>query len=345
MKRIGWFVIITLTAQWGLARDPISDEKIGQIIDQFQYITNYQIDEMALDTKGSARCLIYDLDLTTDYPGMPDPLKVDGRLYLPNPNRLGGDTVPMVVMLPPMGGINMLDRRMANTFCDEKIAAYIIMNDFTGVQSGNTPPVDDHDKAFHRTISALKASLAFANDYEHTNGEKVGLFGVSLGGILGSFSMQTQAQVAAGFFIVAGGDVPSILADSDQEDVTRVRQERMQQEGFNSKAEYEAWLRLHLNYDPQDLAPSVPTETVQMVISRDDYHVPTARQVDLHGAFGEPQAYYFNSGHVGTVIDVLLWESNRLIISDFFKERFTLENPRVELARQWLSGFSLGRYF
>ena len=342
MERILILLSLLVAVQTAWARDPISDEKLTQIVDQFQYITIYNIKDNNTNSGSWDTCWYYTTNLETDYPGATGNYEIKTKFYIPNRDDLGTDQVPFVILLPPMGGANFLDESMAETLCSRNIAAMIITNDFTGVQNGDVPPVEDHDMAFHRTVAGVKAAMAFAKDDPNVNGDKVGLFGVSLGGILGSFAMSTQLDISAGYFVVAGGDVPHILAYSDNEQVARIRVERMKLEGFTTKDEYEDYLRVNMSLDPFDLSRSVPSETISMVLSRNDTTVPTEDQLLLHTGYGQPKVQYTNSGHVDAVIETLLWGDSRRKIADFFKERFKLENPR--LSTRWLEQFDLSRY-
>jgi hypothetical protein len=102
----------------------------------------------------------------------------------------------------------------------------------------------------------------------------------------------------------------------------------MQAEGIQNNADYEAFLRQYILFDPLDTAKTMLPETLRMVISRNDTSVPTPNQLTLHEAFGRPQASYTNSSHVSTVISTLWGASDRAAIARFFKQRFQLENPR-----------------
>lgn len=342
MERIIVIILAIFTVQITWARDPISDNKLAQVIDQFQYITQYREIKNKSHSSGWDSCWEYTINLETDYPGMTNPLEVTTNFYIPNRDDLGSEQIPMVILLPPMGGKNFLDEKMANTLCSKNIAAMIVTNDFTGIQSGDVPPVEDHEMAIHRSVAGVKAAMAFGVDDVNIDGDKLGIFGVSLGGVLGTFVMETQANLAAGYFVVAGGDIPYILANSTNDEVRRVRRVRMEEEGFTTKEEYEAFLRVHMSLDPFDLGRALPAETVNMVISKNDTTVPTQNQIDLHMALGSPDATYSNSGHVDTVIDTLFWGDGRRRIANFFAERFKLENPR--LTQRWLDQFSLDRF-
>lgn len=322
--------MISGSTAWGF--QPLNDLELAAVIDEFQYENNYE--EVESTQTSAGHCWVYSKKITVTYPTSSDPLVVNLRQYIPNRNRLGTEQVPAVLMLPPIGGENMLDRRMAETFCANSISAIILTDDFGYIDAqsqGDLRPVEDHQETFYRVGAAVKGTLALISDDEQVNETKVGLFGVSLGGVLGAFMMGTQEAISAGYFVVAGGDIPEILAVSQQSEVSRIRRKRMETEGLHTQEEYEDFLRQHILFDPLDMAKTMLPETIEMVVARRDTSVPTPNQEILHSAYGEPSAHYHNYGHSQTVIATLFWASRRRDIANFFNRRFATPNPRPNL--------------
>jgi hypothetical protein len=327
-------------------REPLNDQQIADIIGQFQYDNNFK--EISSDLSGGSwdSCWVYKKTIQTIYPTALEPLEIQLTMYIPNRKDLGNKKIPSVIMLPPTGGINFLDKSMGNTFCSNNIAAVILENDFANiVYQADEKLLDplDHEESYYRATAAVKAAMAMTAIDDNINSEKIGLFGVSLGGILGSFVMSTQEQISAAFIVVSGGDVPEILTNSQQDEVSRIRHKRMTEQGFTTKQEYEDFLRKYITIDPLDIARMMIPETLKMVISNNDKNVPTTNQLSLFEAYGKPSATYSNSGHVDTVVATMFMGSKRQIIANFFKERFALPNPRPPLFK-WLNDFSLKQY-
>ncbi len=331
MDRIVLFLFLFNFSLLSMARDPLPAESIGDVLTDFQYESQYTIVDDNENSSSWSSCWTYNRVIETTFPNMQEPLDVNLQMYVPNRKSLGDEEVPVVFILPPVGGANFLDRNMAETFCDNKIAAIIISNDFANIDSqsnGSLLPPEDHGQALHRAVAGVKATMAMVTDDLNLNQKKMGIFGASLGGILGSFAMTTQKEIAAGYFIVAGGDIPNILAHSQQEDVARIRRKRMAAENIETKEEYETYIRNYVTLDPIDLGLTMLPETIKMVISKRDDAVPTENQYNLHQAFGEPEADYSNDGHVDTVVGSLLFGNSRRRIANFFKDRFKVDNPR-----------------
>lgn len=340
------FLSVLLVALPGQARDPLQPEEVADIIEQFQYAPVYQEVSSKQTNWKSSGCWTIEKVFETKYPDLEEPFKVAMTMYIPNRKRLGDKTVPAVIMIPPVGGVNLLDKRTAGTLCDSKIAGIIVANDFANIQyqadKALLPP-EDHQKTFHRIGAAVKGIMKMISDDKNLDYDRVGMFGVSLGGILGSFVMATQPDIAAGYFVVAGGDVPQILATSKQDEVSKIRARRMREQGFKNSAEYEEFLREYITFDPADLGITMPRDTINMMISRQDTRVPTENQFLLHKAFNEPEATYSSKEHLMAIFGFLFPGAGRKRIARFFTERFKLENPRPK-AFDWIDNLIPAMY-
>ena len=296
-----------------------------KISNEFNYQPVYAIKEIK-QVKQTNDCDIYNFLIETTYPGLGDTFEFAGEIFRP---RYSKEKVPVALLFPPVGGKNMYDDRMAKTFCSREIAVFLPTEDLTGIDQKEIPPVEDHDHALRRVIAVSKVFIELSVEDQQIDGEKIGIFGASLGGIVGSFSMGLLPSISAGFFLVAGGDVPYILAHSTQRKVAWIKSRRKAKYGFPSDKAYEAWLNSHMDFDPLDVAVNIPTESVKLVISKNDGSVPSNTQWNLHKALGEPDYFLSRDNHVNTIMSYLGSKKNRNGVADFFLQRFESENPRV----------------
>ena len=215
LKCIFWFALLVVFSACGkfsgLGSDTSNLFGKPKASRDFYYTSEYKMLEMNR-IRRRRTCMIHEFSLETTYPQLGNKtFTVNGQFFLP---RNVSTDVPVVLIFPPVGGMNTLDEEMAKTFCDSKIAVFVPTTDMTGLEQEAIPPVEDHNQALYRVVSFTKALAAYAADEAGLNGEKVGLMGASLGGILSSFAMSVVPEVSVGYFIVAGGDLPSVLAHS-----------------------------------------------------------------------------------------------------------------------------------
>lgn len=320
MARISFIIIFfSCISLW--AYTPISESKKHALIQEFNYTPQILVKQEGKGGVCAGDTLIYE----TSYPQLGGNITIEARTYFPKKSG-----APIVVQLPPMGGVNILDKGMANTFCKNNIAVILVATNLTGFDGNTAMPMSDHDEAFRRAVAAIKGALSYASLKGTVDVDKAGIFGVSLGGILGSVAFGVMDELSAATLIVNGGDIPYILAYSDQEEVSRLRNIRMKQDGYKTAEEYESALRQVLQLDPMHFASEINPEFVKQYLSNKDENVPTIKQKEYHEAIGSPQeVQFYNSGHVSTVISVLFGGSNRQKIAQWFNDRFKLPNPRT----------------
>ena len=308
-----------------LAYTPISESRRAELFAQFRYEPQIQITQL----KKATGCRAQEVQYDTSYPERETPYTVKARLYLP-----AKENIPLVLMLPPIGGSNVLDTDLAQTLCRSGMAALLLLNDFGQIESSQLVPVEDHNHTVRRVVAALKGGILLAQaEIPAVNSERVGLFGASLGGILGSMAYGVLPELSAATFLVNGGDVPHILAFSTERRIARIRRARMAEQGLKTNADYEAYLNRHLIFDPLHFVPFIPPETVKLYLSKSDDLVPTQDQMLLYEALGSPQGtVFYNVNHYLSIFSALGVASERQNIADWFLQRFSLENPRVQLS-------------
>lgn len=315
------FLILGLTLP-AYAYRPITDDKLQELVQSFQYTpTVKQI------RASKASCQAQDVEFTTTYPQRDSELTIKAKSFVPVNLAV---KVPVIFMLPPLGGASSLDLLIGERFCKNNLAAFIITTNLTGLNSDELVPVTDHDHTHRRVAAALKGAMIVASTYPEINIEKAGLFGISLGGILGSVAYSVIPELSAATLFVNGGDVPHILAVSDQVPIINLKKARMREQGFTAVEQYEAFLNDHLEIDPLHFAKMVNPETVKLYLSNNDKSVPTVNQIDYYNAIGKPKETKFSSlGHMETVLSVLATGTGKQQIADWFHSRFSQRNPRV----------------
>jgi len=323
MKTYLSFLLVLGLAFPTFAYRPISDEKLQELVQSFQYTpTVRQI------RTSTASCQAQDIEFTTTYPQRDSELNIKAKSFVPvNPSA----KVPVIFILPPLGGATSLDVVVAERFCKNNLAAFIITTNLTGLNSDVLVPVTDHDHTHRRVAAALKGALIVASSYPEINVSKAGLFGISLGAILGSVAYSVIPELSAATLFVNGGDVPHILAVSDQGPIVNLKKERMKEQGFTTTAQYEAFLNDNLEIDPLHFAKMIKPETVKMYLSNNDKSVPTVDQVNYYNAIGKPAETKFSSlPHMETVLSILAVGNGKQQIADWFNLRFSLPNPRMK---------------
>lgn len=320
MKTLLSSILVLGAAQTLLAYRPISDGRMQDLLQEFNYTPNVELLRTVTPT-----CKLQDIEYTTTYPQLDTPLKIQAKIVVPD---VAGS--PVIFMLPPLGGSNPLDVMMAETFCKNKMAAIIITSNLTGIDQAALVPVTDHDHTHRRVASAIKGGIIVARTFANIDTRKVGLFGASLGGILGSVAYEVIPEISAATFIVNGGDVPHILANSDQTPVVKLKNARKAEMGFTTDAQYEDYLNNNLTLDPLHFTKLIKPEATKLYLSRSDISVPSADQMAFYNAIGTPvETLFYNLPHAQTILAVLGLGTQKQKTADWFLQRFALPNPRT----------------
>lgn len=302
---------------------PIDDNKLQELVESFNYVPNVNIIK-----RSKVSCEAQEMTYTVTYPQGQGLLTINAKTFIPEVGP-AAVKVPMIIILPPMGGANTLDMATAKNFCDNRMAAIIITTNLTGLKS-SIVPVTDHDDTHRRVAAAIKGLMIIGRTYAEIHPEKTGLFGASLGGILGSIAYSVIPEISAVTFLVNGGDVAHILATSRQKEIVNLKVARKKEQGLNNDADYEAYLNANLTLDPMHFAKLIDPETVRLYLSRNDDIVPSADQLLYYRALGSPKDIkFYDTGHVGTIVKVLSLSDEKQKIAEWFLKKFTKINPRL----------------
>lgn len=142
---------------------------------------------------------------------------------------------------------------------------------------------------------------------------RIGACGASLGGITTALLCAVEPRIRAGAVLLAGGDLPRVLVESDEPRIARWRAER----GLDPAA-LGARLAAEVESDPLLLAPAVDARRLLVVQARFDAAVPAACQERLWEALGRPERWVLPTGHRSAGV-YLPWLVPLLV--EFFQER------------------------
>lgn len=213
-----------------------------------------------------------------------------------------------IIILPPTGGVTLLERRYAAQLCQQKFNA-IILAQWSG-DNEHSLDLDIHQRLYDRAQRALKLLI------DSLDSTYIGLLGTSVGGIHASMAITHINRINSVFTIAAGAPVASIIVHSDQKVLAKAKRARMKQFDFRSEVDYEKALQQHIFWDIFN--PQVPIENKSfgMIIATKDMTVPTPYQIKLKEFWQPSTVIQIPYGHISGI----LWSSffyNKEILSFF----------------------------
>ena len=213
-----------------------------------------------------------------------------------------------VIIIPPTGGANFLDRSYANLLQEAGINAYIL----TGHTDDDELNYDlgIHQRFYSRVLHALEMTVNHI-PVDH----KIGLLGTSVGGIHTAVAVTRIPRVESAFVITAGAHIPSIIAYSNQAAMELAWKKRKEMYHFKTRAEYVKALEEAIELK---IMPVETKKKLGMIIGRYDKTVPLSNQ-ELLKEYWKPQVEIrLPYGHMTSIL--MSWFLKRGEIVRFFSD-------------------------
>ncbi len=289
---------------------------------------NYTPEVTVQNIEGKSRCRGGRLSYTTTLNQSNEPYQVHAKIYIPEQDSsVENEKRQIVFVLPTIKGgqrlAGLVDRYTAYSFCNRKFISVLIENDFTGLSSGAPLAISENELSIRRVVATLKGGVQVGIRNLNVDPNKVALFGASLGGILGTTAYGLMDEITAGSFIVAGGDLPHILTNSDQKPIIGLKEQAMAQYNLETEQQYQEFLKEYLKFDPLTFANFIDTEDIKLYLSKKDKAVPTVDQLKLYNELGQPETrFYHSTGHAFTIFRVLVFSRQKKHMAQWFNDRF-----------------------
>lgn len=214
-----------------------------------------------------------------------------------------------IIIMPPTGGVNLLDRSWARNLCAAGFNAHIVEH-WTG-DDEYALDFGIHQRFYERTQKAIGMVLNHLSKAQF-----IGILGTSIGGVHAGMTMGLHPRIDAAFVIAGGADMPTMIANSDQDLMVETWKKRKQQFNLPDKASYIKLLHENIKYDALKLPRNFEGKKLGMVISKDDSTVPYENQVKLRELWKPQTVINYSLNHFWTIVFSWLWDTNEVI--DFF---------------------------
>lgn len=314
-----WLVSVAIVgvASVGFAKplDTISYEEIEWRLQELEHVAwNQKVEEKNVSKGWSCITSTLHLEVIDPQTGVARPIAVSlKRPYSEKP-------VPLVVVLPTIEGSTPLEPEITSNLCGKKMASIVAEISDNSVPE-EMPSWGIEDRRNRDSVMAIRTILDYAETDARFDKNKMGLIGLSQGGVTASLLAAVEAdRLKAVVMAVGVGNIPYILANSTNSNVSALRDRRMKHLGLASVEQYEDELRQTVKYDPLYFAPLVRTDRLLMVMAQSDTVVPYIAQQEQYEKFGRPSQELYSGGHVGTLIGMTFWYFGA--VTDFLKTRF-----------------------
>ncbi len=227
------------------------------------------------------------------------------------------EPVPVIVILPIFNGQLRISRYFARHFVNQGWAVVVVDRDRSELEDDILDPEDAISASirdYMRVLDWVAADPAYDPD-------RVGIFGVSLGGMdavmLAALDDRVNSVVAA----MAGGDLTDVVMSTSYRSINRTIEHQLEVSGLSREA-FRRELDENIRTEPVALAPYVNAEDVLLILTRGDWIVPFSAQEELLESLGNPESLVLPTGHRTSVVYFPLLRSTAF---DFFRRRFAVE--------------------
>lgn len=211
-----------------------------------------------------------------------------------------------ILIIPPTGGSNFIDRSWARNFCAGGFNAHIVehwtQDDEYAIDLGI------HQRFYSRTQKAIGIVLEHLKDASY-----IGMMGTSIGGIHTAMAMGIHERIDAAFVITAGADMPAMIANSDQEAMVNAWNKRKEAFKIPDKKTYIELLREKIDYEPLKLPRKFEGKDLGMIVATADTTVPYDNQLKLKNHWNPKTLIEYSNNHFWGIVLSWIWDSGSVI--------------------------------
>jgi len=228
---------------------------------------------------------------------------------------------PGILISPIMGGENRIASHFAGYLSRRGFHCLVVHRPpefFNG-----TPPIENVENQLRHAVVRDRIALDWLASQPGVDGDALGSFGISYGGIKNVILAGVDPRLKANVFALAGGDLATIFTHSNLKKIRRFRKYSIKENHSTSK-EWEELVREKIMAEPLRCARYVDAERCLMILARMDHTVPRRNGELLRKALGGPKTIYLPCGHYSAIFftGIFLAPYIETQVKQFFDEQF-----------------------
>jgi len=226
---------------------------------------------------------------------------------------------PFVLVIPILGGGEGITDLICRWYARRGTAAGTLDRNWSVFRDHETVP--QLEENFVQCVREQRAFLNWVADRPGIDGERLEVFGVSLGGMFGALLGAVEPRIDCEILCICGGDLETLVFKTEEERASKWVTERLEKDGITA-AELRRQIAELVSSDPVELAKYIDTDKVMFVTARFDGVVPRHNSDVLWKAMGKPERKMVPTGHYTAILALpyILSEA-----SQFAEQRFAIE--------------------
>ncbi|MBF0101409.1 MAG: dienelactone hydrolase family protein [Desulfobacterales bacterium] len=201
--------------------------------------------------------------------------------------------VPVIMILPILGGKNQESKFFAKYFAKHGYAAIIVNRQKHYKRIDN---FDKLDSILRQMVFDHKQVIDWIEMRNELDASRIGVFGVSMGAIKGALLCALEPRIKASVLALVGGDLPEILSYSVEKGIVKKRNQLMKQHELTLD-EFHELLTHKIQCDPINYAQYINAKNTLLILATFDRHVPYNNGIQFKEKVGDPERIYLCAGH------------------------------------------------
>lgn len=243
---------------------------------------------------------------------------IHGHYYQPE----GKGPFPACVCLHILGGGFELSEMSANSLARQGIAALTIKMPYYAERRGSGENsrrrmisfVPEHTaEGMTQAVLDIRQATAWLANREEVDSERLGVTGISLGGIMSALSSAAEPRFKKVAIYLGGGNLALGIWENPHPHAKHFRKQWLQNGGT-----FESFLKIMSPVDPHTYGHLLEDRDVLMVVAKHDEILPPKSSIALWESIGKkPELVWLDSGHI-TAAMYIFGETRRL--TTFFSD-------------------------
>jgi hypothetical protein len=218
----------------------------------------------------------------------------------PRPHSTGSSQTksPVILLLPISGGGYEVESYFARYFAKHGFAVVLARRGKIDPTLSDLGAIDIWLK---QTVTDNQRVLDWIETRPELDSSRIGVFGISMGGIKGALLAAEDHRPKAVVLGMAGGDIPYILTHSTEPGIIKRREAFMREHNL-TLAQLEKELQTAITCDPNGCASRIDRKKVLLVLAAFDRAVPFKKGLELREKMDRPETIFVPTGHYSTVV-------------------------------------------
>jgi dienelactone hydrolase len=233
------------------------------------------------------------------------------------PKGLKNKKIPLIIIVPPVLGITPFDYMAASYLSSKGLGVAVLKLNVPTTDL--KVEVESIGREWEGYVEKVRAFIDVAGKLPSVDKRKIGIMGLSLGGITATLSMGRDPRLKAAVIFMGSGNLPHILAYSVQAVVRKLRKEKMKKFKIGEAWDFETFLKEKIKIETPYLTKGRDSGDYYLFITKKDSYIPGRSQMKLRDKLGFPKTTFLKNGHV---LNGILYPFHLKKIKDYFLSKF-----------------------